>query len=85
MALFSIRGLSVLAYAQGFTLWHYKAEDVPAQTLWADPDYFQSAKDMLAPGDQMHISGVHERKQWAALCFVDQDLRVQNMVCGVQK
>ena len=23
---FSIRNLSVLAYAQGFTLWHYKAD-----------------------------------------------------------
>ena len=50
-----IRNLSVLAYGQGFTLWHYKAlarqiEDVCAV------DYFEDANDMLAPGDMMMVS-----------------------------
>jgi hypothetical protein len=54
-AAFTFRNLSVLAYAQGFTLWHYKA---PAQTLHAvtAPGYFNHASDMLAAGDILLIS-----------------------------
>ena len=52
---FAIRNLSVLAYAQGFTLWHYKAgsdrlDDVAASGFLAD------AADMLAAGDMLFIS-----------------------------
>lgn len=52
---FAIRNLSVLAYAQGFTLWHYKAgadrlEDV------ARPEFLADAADMLAAGDMLMIS-----------------------------
>ena len=52
---FAIRNLSVLAYANGFTLWHYKAgrdqlDDV--ETC----DFFADAADMLAEGDMMMIS-----------------------------
>ncbi len=52
---FAVRNLSVLAYAQGFTLWHYKApasriEDVSA------PDYFEPASEMLATGDMLMVS-----------------------------
>lgn len=52
---FVIRNLSVLAYAQGFTLWHYKAA-APLGGL-AAPGYFDEAADMLAPGDMMLLSG----------------------------
>ena len=55
---FAVRNLSVLAYAQGFTLWHYKASAVPlAETQAAG--FFDPAADMLAPGDMMMVSG-HE-------------------------
>lgn len=52
---FAIRNLSVLAYANGFTLWHYRAgkdllEDVDAQGFFAD------AADMLVSGDIMMVS-----------------------------
>jgi hypothetical protein len=52
---FAIRNLSVLAYAQGFTLWHYKAgtdrlDDVAA------PGFLAEAADMLAHGDMLLIS-----------------------------
>jgi hypothetical protein len=52
---FAIRNLSVLAYANGFTLWHYKAgrdqlDDVETS------DFFADAADMLAEGDMMMIS-----------------------------
>ena len=52
---FSVRNLSVLAYAQGFTLWHYKAD-----TDWLDqvavPHFFADAADMLSAGDMMMVS-----------------------------
>ena len=62
---FAIRNLSVLAYAQGFTLWHYRA-NLP--TLGAtlvqpasaaeigEPGFFDPAADMLAQGDMLLIS-----------------------------
>ncbi len=52
---FALRNLSVLAYANGFTLWHYKgaAEGLDATT---EPGFFADAADMLAAGDMMMIS-----------------------------
>ena len=62
---FAVRNLSVLAYAQGFTLWHYRA-NVP--TLGASlvqpvdldevraPGFFDPAADMLAAGDMVLVS-----------------------------
>jgi hypothetical protein len=52
---FSLRNLSVLAYANGFTLWHYKAGDAPLATVNA-PDFFAAAEDMLATGDMLMVS-----------------------------
>jgi hypothetical protein len=52
---FVIRNLSVLAYANGFTLWHYKAGRDPlshVQTV----DFFADAADMLSEGDMMMVS-----------------------------
>jgi len=53
---FSLRNLSVLAYANGFTLWLYKtgADD---QACVAAPDFFGEAGDMLAGGDILMVSG----------------------------
>ena len=50
----SFRHLSVLAYAQGFTLWHYRT-DKPGEVL--APGFFNDAVDMLAVGDQITASG----------------------------
>lgn len=52
---FTIRNLSVLAYAQGFTLWHYKAPG-SALTALAQPGFFDHARDMLAIGDMVMMS-----------------------------
>jgi len=52
---FAIRNLSVLAYANGFTLWHYKAGSDRLATVVAR-DFFADAADMLAQGDLMMIS-----------------------------
>jgi hypothetical protein len=43
------KDLSVLAYANGFTLWHYTTADVAADVDTAG--YFNSASDMLRVGD----------------------------------
>jgi hypothetical protein len=52
---FALNNLSVLAYANGFTLWHYKAQpDEPA--VVAAPGYFHAAGDMLTAGDIVMVS-----------------------------
>jgi hypothetical protein len=52
---FAIRNLSVLAYANGFTLWHYKTGRDGLEKVEAR-DFFADAADMLALGDMMMIS-----------------------------
>jgi hypothetical protein len=52
---FAIRNLSVLAYANGFTLWHYKAGSDRLQSVVAR-DFFADAADMLTQGDLLMIS-----------------------------
>jgi hypothetical protein len=52
---FAIRNLSVLAYAQGFTLWHYKAGADELGDV-AAPGFLADAADMLASGDMLLIS-----------------------------
>ena len=52
---FSIRNLSVLAYANGFTLWHYKAGSDRLDDVGAK-GFFLDAEDMLANGDIMMVS-----------------------------
>lgn len=54
---FQIRNLSVLAYANGFTLWHYKAAGAGVQAACA-PGFFTDAADMLANGDVVMVSGI---------------------------
>jgi len=43
------RDLSVLGYANGFTLWHFVTDD-PASALQTT-GYFNEAADMFRPGD----------------------------------
>ena len=43
--------LSVLAYANGFTLWHYKTADVVDAGVVSA--YFDPAHDMLRAGDMI--------------------------------
>ena len=48
------QNLSVLAYANGFTLWHYTTVDTAADADGAN--YFDAAADLLRTGDLMLIS-----------------------------
>jgi hypothetical protein len=52
---FAIRNLSVLAYAQGFTLWHYKAGAAKLAQV-ARGGFFNHAADMFATGDMLMVS-----------------------------
>ena len=52
---FTVRNLSVLAYANGFTLWHYKA-GLDSLDQVTRPEFFVDVTDMLATGDVVMIS-----------------------------
>jgi hypothetical protein len=52
---FAIRNLSVLAYAQGFTLWHYRAGASRLDQV-ADRGFFNDSADMFAVGDMVLVS-----------------------------
>ena len=53
---FSSRELSVLAYANGFTLWHYRTSDPASALLSPGGSYFAAADELLRPGDQIFLS-----------------------------
>jgi hypothetical protein len=65
---FSLRNLSVLAYAQGFTLWHYKADDELESVGHAG--FFDAAADMVSAGDMMMVSAQNGGRM---LCLTPQD------------
>jgi hypothetical protein len=46
---YSARNLSVLSYANGFTLWHYTTTDNNTAVIAAN--YFNDAADLLRKGD----------------------------------
>ena len=53
---FTLRNLSVLAYANGFTLWHYKS-GTDTLSRAAEVGYFADAADLLAAGDMVMLTG----------------------------
>ena len=52
---FQNKNLSVIAYANGFTLWHYK-ENATLATITAS-GYFSSLKNLMNTGDIILING----------------------------
>jgi hypothetical protein len=52
---FAVRNLSVLAYANGFTLWHYKSGKDKLATV-SSGNYLSDASDMLTAGDLIMIT-----------------------------
>ena len=60
---FASNNLSVLAYANGFTLWHYRTADVT--TSVDTTGYFNAAANMLRAGDMVlanvgsSVSGIY--------------------------
>ncbi len=52
MPAFKIKDLSVLAYGNGFTLWHYTSADTLTEVTTTS-GYFDSAAEMLRVGDMI--------------------------------
>lgn len=52
---FQIRNLSVLAYANGFTLWQYRAGVARISDV-KSKGFFNDASDMISPGDMIMIT-----------------------------
>jgi hypothetical protein len=73
---FAIRDLSVLAYANGFTLWHYKAGNESLDDVASD-NHFRDASDMMAAGDMIMVSGA---KGCRVLCVALAD--AGTVLCG---
>lgn len=73
--------LSVLAYANGFTLWHYCTHN--SATVVTDEGYFNSAADMLRAGDILICNVDTARRPQALLLLVKKvegrEVTVQNM------
>ena len=72
---FCVRNLSVLAYANGFTLWHYKAAGDALSSL-GRRDYFDDAVDMLSGGDMLMVSAADGGQ---VMCIAAQDDRLVAM------
>ncbi len=51
---FQNKNLSVIAYANGFTLWHYASED--KMTPISNAGYFDSVKTLMNVGDVIIIN-----------------------------
>lgn len=52
---FAVRNLSVLAYANGFTLWHYKTGKDTLDGV-SSGNYLADASDMLTAGDLIMLT-----------------------------
>lgn len=50
---FQHKNLSVIAYANGFTMWHYKTEDQLEGLL---DGYFDSASDLMNKNDMLVLN-----------------------------
>ena len=52
---YKAQNLSVIAYANGFTLWHYRTTEDAFATI-DTTGYFDKASDMLRVGDAMYVT-----------------------------
>ena len=68
------KNLSVLAYANGFTLWHYTTPDTAATVDTAG--YFNSASEMLRVGDMILANVESEGAMKAGIFLVNADPNV---------
>ena len=83
---YQFKDLSVLAYANGFTLWHYTtAEATEALTQ----GHFDPAADMLRPGDIILANtamgaGMPPRAALLLVAAVDGGVRLQPLMASPQ-
>jgi len=63
MSKFSVRDLSALQYANGFTMWHYKHGAATLGECQTD-GFFNDAGEMMAVGDAILITGPEGGRQF---------------------
>lgn len=73
-----LRNLTVLAYGNGFTLWHYKARKTDPVTR---AEFWRDAAGLLNDRDHIHVSGpraglYYVRHKSGVLASVEQMLSV---------
>lgn len=61
--------LSVVSYANGFSVWHYLSTEDTVANMLAD-GYFNEAKDMLRAGDMMYLVARYEGTAITKLAYV---------------
>ena len=66
---FQSKDLSVLAYANGFTLWHYTTTDDAATVDTAG--YFNDASDMMRAGDMIFANADTDGTHTAGIFFIN--------------
>lgn len=66
---FQSKDLSVLAYANGFTLWHYTTEDLATDVDTSG--YFNDASDMLRVGDMLFANVDTDDAEQGGIYFVN--------------
>jgi len=65
---FNARNLSVIAYANGFTLWHYTSPDAASDIDTSG--YFDTASEMLRVGDMILANVATETSPGAGIFLV---------------
>lgn len=53
------KNLNVIAYANGFTMWHYKSIDDTLETIMTE-NYFQPIYTLCATGDMVMVNGIDD-------------------------
>ena len=61
------RDMSVIAYANGFTFWHYKNNTDSLETIKSDPKYFSKIYTLMNAGDLIVVNAEDTTK----ILFVD--------------
>ena len=57
---FMNKDMSVIAYANGFTLWHYKTNEDTAKDILENPKYFAKIWTLCAAGDIIILNAKDE-------------------------
>lgn len=73
--MFMNRNLSVIAYANGFTLWHYTCKDTMEDVCV--PGYFDKVKTLCNSGDIVIINAVDKTE--IKVIEVDNDIWLTNL------
>lgn len=76
------RNLSVMAYANNFTLWHYAAEDAVEfrNACLALDGFWNSAKDMIRSGDAIYICSPSNEVAHVRFSVVDDNIEVKPLI-----